>query len=310
MVILPASKVKIGTKSAFIVLLKINLVELLLSNLRIIYFVPGKAGSILLLAIDIGNTNIVFGVFSDKSLVADWRLATDRNRTADEYGVLLKELFNLSGINMKSVEAIVISSVVPPVNALIESMAKKFFHLNPILVGPGIKTGISIKADNPREVGADRIVNAVAAYSLYGGPLIIVDFGTATTFCCVTARGEYLGGAIAPGIGISTEALFSRAAKLPRVELIKPPSVIGKNTVTAMQSGIIYGFAGQVEMLVKRMKEELGEEAKVIATGGLARVMAQEVAVIDKIEPNLTLIGLRIIYERNRAAVHGGQPCR
>lgn len=258
----------------------------------------------MILAIDIGNTNIVFGVFDDKSLVADWRLATDRNRTADEYGVLLIELFNLSGINLKAIHAVVISSVVPPVNGLMESMVKKFFKLNPILIGPGIKTGISIKADNPREVGADRIVNAVAAYSLYGGPLIIVDFGTATTFCCVTARGEYLGGAIAPGIGISTEALFTRAAKLPRVELTRPSSVIGKNTVHAMQSGIIFGFAGQVEVLVKRMKQEMGDDTRVIATGGLAEVIARETTVIDEINPSLTLMGLRIIYERNQT------PCK
>ncbi|MCL5781617.1 MAG: type III pantothenate kinase [Firmicutes bacterium] len=266
----------------------------------------------MILAIDIGNTNIVFGVFRDKTLIADWRLATDRNRTPDEYGVLLKELFSLSGIDMQAVEGVIISSVVPPVNGLLESMVRKYFSLNPILVGPGIKTGISIKTENPREVGADRIVNAVAAYSLYGGPLIIVDFGTATTFCCVTAKGEYLGGAIAPGIGISTEALFARAAKLPRVELTKPAAVIGKNTVSAMRSGIIFGFAGQVEFLVKKMKQEMGGDVQVIATGGLAEVIARETTVIDKINPSLTLAGLRIIYDRNQnPAVPGGQsPCK
>ncbi|MEW6698025.1 MAG: type III pantothenate kinase [Bacillota bacterium] len=262
----------------------------------------------MILAIDIGNTNIVFGVFQDKTLIADWRLATDRNRTPDEYGVLLKELFSLSRINMQEVEGVIISSVVPPVNGLLESMVKKYFSRNPILVGPGVKTGVSIKTENPREVGADRIVNAVAAHSLYGGPLIIVDFGTATTFCCVTAKGEYLGGAIAPGIGISTEALFARAAKLPRVELTKPAAVIGKNTVSAMQSGIIFGFAGQVEFLVKKMKQEMGGEAQVIATGGLAEVIARETTVIDKINPSLTLTGLRIIYDRNQnPVVPGGQ---
>ncbi|ABO48720.1 pantothenate kinase [Desulforamulus reducens MI-1] len=260
----------------------------------------------MLLAIDIGNTNIVFGVFQDKNLVDHWRLATDRNRTADEYGVLLKELFTLSKINMTSVEGVIISSVVPPVNGLLESMIKKYFKLDPILVGPGIKTGIPIKTDNPREVGADRIVNAVAAYSLYGGPLIIVDFGTATTFCCVTAKGEYLGGAIAPGIGISTEALFARAAKLPRVELVKPLSVIGRNTINAMQAGIVFGFAGQVEMIVKRMKQEIGTDVQVIATGGLAEIIARETTVIDIINPSLTLMGLYILYERNQAT-NGGQ---
>ncbi|GAB6158592.1 type III pantothenate kinase [Desulfotomaculum varum] len=254
----------------------------------------------MILAIDIGNTNIVFGVFQNKNLVAHWRLSTDRNRTADEYGVLMKELCSLSRINMQGVEGVIISSVVPPINSTMELMVKKYYSLQPILVGPGIKTGISVKTENPREVGADRIVNAVAAYSLYGGPLIIVDFGTATTFCCVTARGEYLGGAIAPGIGISTEALFARAAKLPRVELNKPTGVIGKNTVSAMQSGIIFGFAGQVEFMVKKMKQELGGEAKVIATGGLAEVIARETTVIDKINPFLTLTGLRILYDRNQ----------
>ncbi|RYD02846.1 pantothenate kinase [Desulforamulus aquiferis] len=240
----------------------------------------------MILVIDIGNTNIVLGVFDEKTLVANWRISTDRNRTADEYGVLLKELFSLSGISMKSVEAVVIASVVPPVNVLLESMAKKYFNLQPMIIGPGIKTGISIKTENPREVGADRIVNAVAAYTLYGGPLVIVDFGTATTFCCVTGKGEYMGGAIAPGIGISTEALFARAAKLPRVELTRPLSVIGKNTITAMQSGIVFGFAGQVEFLVKRMKQEMGAaDAQVIATGGLAEVIAQQTTVIDKINP-------------------------
>lgn len=266
----------------------------------------------MILVIDIGNTNIVLGVFEEKNLVANWRISTDRNRTADEYGVLLKELFSLSSISMKSVESVIIASVVPPVNVLLESMSKKYFNLQPMIIGPGIKTGISIKTENPREVGADRIVNAVAAYALYGGPLIIVDFGTATTFCCVTAKGEYLGGAIAPGIGISTEALFARAAKLPRVELIKPASVIGKNTITAMQSGIIFGFAGQVEFLVKKMKQEMDAEPQVIATGGLAEVIAQQTTVIDKINPFLTLVGLRIIFERNQSqgCVGGGHACK
>lgn len=261
----------------------------------------------MILAIDIGNTNIVLGVFQDKELNASWRIATDRNRTVDEYGVLLKELFSLSRINMQDIEGVIMASVVPPMNGLLESMVKKFFGINPILVGPGVKTGISVKTDNPREVGADRIVNAVAAHYLYGGPLVIVDFGTATTFCAVSAKGEYLGGAIAPGIGISTEALFTRASKLPRVELTKPPSVIGKNTINSMQSGIIYGFAGQVEMIVTLMKQELGADVKVIATGGLAETIARETTVIDKINSSLTLIGLKIIYDRNQAQVcHGG----
>ncbi|MEG6520602.1 type III pantothenate kinase [Desulfotomaculum sp. 1211_IL3151] len=259
----------------------------------------------MILAIDVGNTNIVFGVFKDKDLMANWRLATDRNRTTDEYGVLMKELFTLAKININLIEGVIISSVVPPVNGLIESMVKKYFKLDPIMVGPGIKTGISIKTENPREVGADRIVNAVAAYALYGGPLILVDFGTATTLCYVTATGEYLGGVIAPGIGISTEALFARAAKLPRVELTKPASVIGKNTVSAMQAGIIFGFAGQIEMIVKKMKQEMGSDAQVIATGGLAEIIARETPVITKVNPTLTLTGLCLLYENNRGT-NGG----
>ncbi|ABO50316.1 pantothenate kinase [Desulforamulus reducens MI-1] len=260
----------------------------------------------MILAVDIGNTNIVFGVLDDKSLYANWRLATDRNRTADEYGVLLTELFCLSNINMKEVKGIIISSVVPPLNPILEFMSEKYFNISPIQVGPGIRSGLHIKMDNPREVGADRIVNAVAAYSLYGGPLIIVDFGTATTFCCVTAKGEYLGGAIAPGIGISTEALYTKASKLPRVELSKPSSIIGKNTITAMQAGIIYGFAGQVEFIVRRMKKEMSTETQVIATGGLAEVMSQETSVIDKVNPILTLQGLKIIYDRNQPHIGTG----
>ena len=203
------------------------------------------------------------------------------------------------GLTFADIEAVVMSSVVPPVNPTLERTCQKYLHITPLVVGPGIKTGMPIKYENPREVGADRIVNAVAAYEQYGGPLIIVDFGTATTFCAVSARGEYLGGAIAPGIAISTEALFARAAKLPRVELIKPPSVIGKNTVNSMQSGFIYGFAGQVNGIVERMKREMAGSPVVVATGGLAELIAEEATAIDKVDTYLTLTGLRIIYERN-----------
>ena len=253
----------------------------------------------MIMVFDVGNTNIVLGVFRKSELVQYWRLSTTRHRTDDEYGTLLKDLFDSSGLTFADIEAVVLSSVVPPINPTLERTCRKYLHLTPLVVGPGIKTGMPIKYENPREVGADRIVNAVAAYEQYGGPLIIVDFGTATTFCAVSARGEYLGGAIAPGISISTEALFARAAKLPRVELTKPPSVIGKNTVNSMQSGFIYGFAGQVNGIVERMKREMAGSPVVVATGGLAELIAEEAAAIDKVDTYLTLTGLRIIYERN-----------
>lgn len=248
---------------------------------------------------DVGNTHIVLGIFKDKDLVEHWRLSTAKHRTDDEYGILLRDLFASSGLSMKDIRAVVLSSVVPPINPVLESTCRKYLGLNPMFVGPGIKTGMPIKYDNPREVGADRIVNAVAGYEQYGGPLIIVDFGTATTFCAISARGEYLGGAIAPGIGISTEALFARAAKLPWVALEKPPSVIGKNTVNSMQAGLIYGFAGQVNGIVERMKREMEGNPLVLATGGMAELIAREAKSIDKVDNYLTLTGLRIIYERN-----------
>ncbi len=254
----------------------------------------------MILVFDVGNTNIVLGVYEDKNLVEHWRISTATQRTADEYAVLLKALFEGSGLTFKNIEGIILSSVVPPLMLTLDLMSRKYFGFQPLVVGPGIRTGIQIKFENPREVGADRIVNAIAGYELYGGPLIIVDFGTATTFDAITAKGEYLGGAIAPGIVISTEALFARAAKLPRVELVKPPSVIGKNTVNSMQAGIIYGFAGQVDAVVSRMKKELPGNPLVVATGDMAEIMAQEARTIDKVDPLLTLAGLRIIYERNQ----------
>jgi type III pantothenate kinase len=253
----------------------------------------------MILAIDIGNTNIVMGVYDGTQLVKDWRLFTDRVKSSDEYGVLIKNLFLYSSIDPENISGIIISSVVPPLNEIFEEICRKYFEIEPLLVGPGMRTGLSIKYENPREVGADRIVNAVAAYQLYGGPCIVVDFGTAVTFCAISERGEYLGGAIAPGIGISSEALFQRASKLPRVEFKKPDKIIGKNTVMSMQAGITYGFAGLVDAIVRRMKEEMGGEPFVVATGGTARLIGEETETIDKIDPYITLTGLRILYERN-----------
>ena len=254
----------------------------------------------MILVFDIGNTNIVLGVYKGKELVEHWRVSTFPLRTADEYGMLLRNLLKFAGIELSEIKDIVISSVVPPLMLALEQMAQKYFGVTPLVVEPGIKTGLAIRYENPKEIGADRIVNAVAGYELFGGPLIIVDFGTATTFCAISAKGEYLGGVIVPGIVVSTEALFERAAKLPRVEFIRPPSVIGKNTVHGIQSGIIYGFAGQVNEIVRRMKMEMGGHALVIATGGLAELIAKETGVIDRVEPLLTLVGLRIVYERNK----------
>ncbi len=255
----------------------------------------------MIVVIDVGNTNIVFGVYEGKKLLNHWRMATDRDKTSDEYGMFIMNIFNHEKIDVGNVEAVVIASVVPPIMYSLEHAIKKYFKLEPIVVGPGIKTGINIKYENPREVGADRIVNAVAALELYKGPFIIVDFGTATTFCAVTANGEYLGGVICPGIKISAEALFQKAAKLPRIELIKPDTVIGRNTVSSMQSGIVFGYVGKVDYIVRRMKKEMKEDnIKVIATGGLARLIASESETIDEINGLLSLDGLRIIYERNK----------
>lgn len=255
----------------------------------------------MILAIDVGNTNTVVGVFRGDQLLVDYRLSTDRGRTADEYAMMLMELLEFSGLSRDEIGGIIISSVVPPLITVFERMCRKYFGREPLIVGPGVKTSMQIRYENPKEVGADRIVNAVAAYELYGGPLIIVDFGTATTFCAISESGEYLGGAIAPGIMISAEALYARAARLPRVELVKPQSIIGRTTVASMQSGIVYGFVGQVDEIVRRMKDELNGNPKVVATGGLAEMISGESSQIQIVNPFLTLQGLRIVWERNQA---------
>jgi type III pantothenate kinase len=254
----------------------------------------------MLLVFDIGNSNIVAGVYVGEKLIADWRLATDRQKTIDEYGVLIQNLFHYKNLATDQVKAAVISSVVPPLTNLFEEVMTQYFKVTALVVGPGMKTGLSIKYENPREVGADRVVNAVAGIRLYGSPLIIVDFGTATTFCAISESGDWLGGAIAPGLGIASEALFQRTAKLPRVEITKPRTAIGKNTVNSIQSGLYFGYIGLVENLITKLKVEMGCNPTVIATGGFAQLIAAESKLIDKINPDLTLEGLRFLYEINK----------
>ncbi|MGI5822678.1 MAG: type III pantothenate kinase [Dethiobacteria bacterium] len=253
----------------------------------------------MLLAIDVGNTNIMLGVYDGNNLQMCWRISTDRARTEDEYGVIIRNLFQQNGFQAECIQAMIISSVVPPLRYPLGRMAQKYFKVSPLIVGPGIKTGLNILMDNPQELGADRVVNAVGAIELYGGPLIIVDFGTATTFCAISEKAEYLGGAIAPGIQISTEALFQKAAKLPRVELVKPQKVIGKNTVESIQAGVIYGFVGNVDGIVRRMCHEFQHKPHVVATGGMAGLIASESETIEDVNYFLTLEGLRSIYEKN-----------
>lgn len=259
----------------------------------------------MLLVIDVGNTNIVFGIYKGKELLYDWRISTDKDRTSDEYGLIFEQIFKYNGINTCDVENIIISSVVPPLMHTLPAMSQRYFKIDPIVIGPGVKTGMNIRYDNPKEVGADRIVNAVAAYDKYGGPLIIVDFGTAITFCCVNKEGEYIGGAIAPGIKISSEALFLRTAKLPKVEIAKPESVIAKNTVNSIQSGLVFGYIGMVDFIIEKMMEEMNvtpDEIMVVGTGGFSNLIASESKYIKKINKLLTLEGLRIIFDRNKVS--------
>ena len=255
----------------------------------------------MLLVMDVGNTNTVLGVYEGERLVAHWRLTTVRDRTVDEYGILARNLLSLASIDATAIDGIIIASVVPPLNGVLEAMARIYFHLKPLFVEPGIKTGMPILYDNPQEVGADRIVNGVAAYERYRTALIVVDFGTATTFDGISAKGEYLGGAIAPGLTISAEALFQRAARLPRVDIRRPPAVIGRNTTHSVQSGLFHGYLSLVQGMVTRMRSEMGGKARGIGTGGLVAPLDAELrAILDDLDPNLTLEGLRILYERNR----------
>jgi type III pantothenate kinase len=253
----------------------------------------------MLLVMDVGNTNISIGVYRDEDLCYHWRIGTNREKTEDEYGMIFKQLLGDVSLTFRDIKGIILSSVVPPIMDSLERMCAKYFQLKPLVVGPGVKTGLHIKYDNPKEVGADRIVNAVAAIQEYGAPIIIVDFGTATTYCYVNEHSQYLGGVIAPGIEISAEALYTKAAKLPRIEITRPESIIGKNTVTAMQSGILYGFIGQVEGIVSRIKKQSMQNPRVIATGGRASMIADETSIIDVFDPYLTLKGLKIIYSKN-----------
>ena len=260
----------------------------------------------MLLTLDVGNSNTVLGLFAGPEssppgkLVADWRITTPNRQTADEIGVLLRSLFSLRNLNTHDVTGIAVSSVVPPLDPTLRDVCEQVFHCRPLFVEPGVKTGVPVLTDNPNEAGADRIVNCVAAYELLGGPAIVVDLGTATTFDVVSRKGEFLGGAIAPGLGISAEALFSRAARLTRVEVKKPPKIIGTNTTDNIQIGLYYGYIGLVDGILERMLKELGPETRTVATGGLATLIAPDCRYVQRVEPMLTLNGLRLIWERNQ----------
>jgi type III pantothenate kinase len=254
----------------------------------------------MLLVIDVGNTQTVMGVYDKDHLLIDWRLSTDIRRSGDEFWVVLRNLFREADLDTRSIDGICMSTVVPPLQVVLDDICKRYLHVTPIVVEPGVKTGLSILYDNPREVGADRIVNSVAGIHLYGCPLILVDFGTATTFDCISANAEYLGGAIVPGITVSAEALFQRAAKLHRVELIAPKTVIGKDTSSSMRSGLVYGYAELVDGMVRRIRKEIEGKPRVIATGGNAQIIAEHSEEIEEVCPLLTLTGLRLIYDKNK----------
>ncbi len=254
----------------------------------------------MLLVIDVGNTNTVLGLYDGDRMIHSWRLTTERQRTTDEYGILCRNLFDLSGVKWDEITAVAIASVVPPLNYTLRRMSSVYFHVEPLFIDPAVNSGMPVLYNPPSDVGADRIVNGVAAYERYGGPCIVVDFGTATTFDAISAKGEYLGGVICPGIQVSAEALFARAARLPRVEIARTEHVIGTSTVTSIQSGLFHGYVGMVEGILRRMVDELGGSARVIATGGLATMIGKGTDLIETVDPDLTLEGLRLIYERNR----------
>ncbi len=255
----------------------------------------------MLLTLDIGNTNVKCAIFKERQMLHTWRVSTVRHRTSDEFGIQLSMFLRYNGYGRGDIDGIIVSSVVPSVNFTVEHMIEDYFDVEPVWVAPGIKTGINIKYENPQSLGSDRICNAVAAQETYGGPCIYIDFGTATTFGVLNARGEFVGGAICPGLKLSSEALTERAAQLPKIELIKPDTVIQRSTIANMQAGIVYGYVGQVEYIVRKMKAELGcKDARVIATGGLSRVIADETPAIDVVDGMLTLKGLMLLYERNK----------